>query len=111
MITLRHESEKCGAAGTENMDPNLIMAESGRTLNSLGTVESFIVSENPLSGEEELTWTSSSMRVKKGVKGPLKICYCSAVAAKCGAEGTMSVHAGMLEIRGASKGDVKLVGT
>lgn len=109
-ITIRGPNDNCGEAGTENMDPEFIMSEEGRTLNSLGTVEAFSESENKITGETELIWVSWAMRVKESVEGRLKICYCTSTESACGSAGSVSVLAGYLETRGPSKGNVELVG-
>ncbi|KAL8431142.1 hypothetical protein ACSSS7_005460 [Eimeria intestinalis] len=110
VITIRSANDTCGAEDTENMDPDYIMEEGNRTLNSLGTVESFFTTENKLSGGREMTWTSWGMRVKETEDRYLKICYCSAtIEEACGSPGSTPVLAGLLEVRGPSKGDVKLV--
>ncbi|KAL8449815.1 hypothetical protein Emed_002778 [Eimeria media] len=110
LITIRSPRDTCGAEDTENMDPEYIMEEENRTLNSLGTVESFSTTDNNLSGEKEMTWTSWGMRVKETEDRYLKICYCSATLEEsCGSPGSTSVLAGLLEVRGPSRGDVELV--
>lgn len=109
-ISIRALADTCGGPDTENMDPELVMKEPDRTLNALGTVESFSSSENAITGETEMTWTSWRMRIKDTVRGGLRLCYCSSIAETCGSPGTMSVFAGFLEIRGPSRGDVELVG-
>ncbi|KAL8455778.1 hypothetical protein Emag_000352 [Eimeria magna] len=110
VITIRSSKDTCGEEDTENMDPDYIMEEGNRTLNSLGTVEAFFTTDNSLSGQKEMTWTSWGMRVKETEDRYLKICYCSAtIEESCGSPGSTSVLAGLLEVRGPSRGDVELV--
>ncbi|KAL8440015.1 hypothetical protein Efla_004931 [Eimeria flavescens] len=109
-ITIRSLEARCGDPGTEQMDPDLVMEEADHTLNSLGKVESFSASDNPLTGEKEMTWTSWGMRIKETKERLFQICYCSStVEDNCGAPGTLSVQAGLLEVRGPAKGDIELV--
>ena len=109
-ISIRGPTDICGDPGTENMDPGIVMEETNRTLNSLGTVESFSVSENSVSGEPEMTWTSWGIRIKATVQGYMKICYCPSTEQECESSGGKLVLAGLLETRGPSKGDIELVG-
>ncbi|KAL8271945.1 hypothetical protein Esti_004069 [Eimeria stiedai] len=110
VITIRSSKDTCGEEDTENMDPDYIMEEGNRTLNSLGTVESFFTTDVNISGEKEMTWTSWGMRIKETEDRYLKICYCSAIIQEsCGSPGSASVLAGLLEARGPSRGDVELV--
>ncbi|CDJ28361.1 uncharacterized protein EMH_0014250 [Eimeria mitis] len=108
-ISIRARNEICGDAGTEYMDPDLVKEEENRTLDSLGTVESFSVSENSVSGETEMTWTSWRMRISEAVEGYMQICYCPSTEQECDGPGSKLVLAGLVETRGPSKGNVELI--
>ncbi|CDI87078.1 cysteine repeat modular protein, putative [Eimeria praecox] len=108
-ISIRGPTDICGDPGTEDMDPDLVMEEENRTLNSLGTVESFSVSENSVSGDTEMIWTSWGIRIKTTVQGYMKICYCPSTEQECDASGSKLVLAGELETRGPSKGGIELI--
>lgn len=110
-ISIRGPTDLCGDPGTQNMDPDLVMKETNRTLNSLGTVESFSVLEDSASGDTEMTWTSWGMRIKTTVQGYMKICYCPSTEQDCDSSGSKLVLAGLLETRGPSKEGVELIGT
>lgn len=111
IISIRSTDDTCGDPGTEVMDSRFVQEEPGRPLNRLGTVESFSTSENAVTGEREMTWTSWAMRIKDTADRRLKICYCSYTAAPCLYSGSTTIFAGLLDIRGPSKGDIELVGT